>query len=72
MQHNKNNPDEGQNPNRNTETKEPPGFFTTLVKVGQSIYIGDSVVIFKEMKQNGVIVCIKAPASEKIVKKLGD
>lgn len=52
------------------EPKKPEfgGFLTTLLKVGDHILVGNALIIIKEIKQNGIIICIRAPKDEKIVK----
>ena len=57
---------------RNNKNKEYGGFLTTLVKPGDMIFIGDSVVIIKVLKNSGVIISIRAPIDEKIVKRSPD
>ena len=37
------------------------GFLTTYVRVGDYIFIGDSIVYIKELKSKGVIVAVRAP-----------
>jgi hypothetical protein len=54
----------------NKDQKKPEfgGFLTTLLKVGDHILIGNALIIIKEIKQSGIIICIRAPKDEKIVK----
>jgi hypothetical protein len=44
------------------------GFLTTLLKIGDHILIGNALIIVKEIKQNCIIISIRAPKDEKIVK----
>lgn len=47
------------------------GFLTTYVKEGDYLFIGDSLLIIKEIKNSGVILCIRAPKNI-VIKKSGD
>lgn len=53
------------------KTEDKPdygGFLTTYVKVGDYIFIGDSIIYIKDLKSKGVIVSIRAPKNL-IIKK---
>ena len=65
---NKDKPDQSQDFDGNSKSKEYSGFLTTLLKVGDHILVGNALIIIKEFKQNGIVICIRAPKDEKIVK----
>lgn len=67
----KNNSGEGENAAGDTKPKERSGFYTTLLKHLDEIVVGETVIIIKEIKKSGVIICILAPKDQKILKKRG-
>lgn len=71
--HNKNNSDESENASGDKQSKEYGGFYSTFLRVGDLIYIGDAVVIITKIKfkANGVVIGIRAPKNQPIIKGTG-
>lgn len=68
MQHNKNNPCQGEDADRDKAVKEYGGFLTTMVKEGDLVYIADAVIVIRKIGSNSVIIAIKAP-KDQVIKK---
>lgn len=66
-----NKPGARKGPRSNSRNDEPRGFYTTYIVEGRAILVGEILIVFRKVQPKGVIIAIKAPADQKIV-KLGD
>ena len=72
MQHNSNSSGKSEDACGHQKSDESNGFYTTLLKIGDRIFVGTVLISIIKIKEKGVILSIQAPKETKIVKKTQD